>query len=116
MFKTGKLYINGEWIATATFFDVFDPATGLVIGRAADGDSSHALQAVQAAHEAFPAWANLPAKERSAFLYKWHHLIVDHADELALLMTSEMGKPLPEAKGEVIHASNFVLWYAEEAK
>ena len=116
MSATSKLYIDGQWVATPDFFEVIDPATNLVVGRTADGGAEHAREAVAAADRAFAAWAKTPAVKRSQLMYAWYQLIMKHADELAMILTSEMGKPLPEAKGEVIHASNFVLWYAEEAK
>ncbi|MGB8956878.1 MAG: aldehyde dehydrogenase family protein, partial [Tumebacillaceae bacterium] len=116
MNKTSKLYIDGQWVSTPDSFEVTDPATGQVVGRSADAGAEEARQAVTAADRAFAAWAKTPAVKRSQLLYAWYQLIVKHADEIALILTSEMGKPLGEAKGEVIHASNFVLWYAEEAK
>lgn len=113
---TSKLYIDGQWVSTEDAFDVIDPATGMVVGRSADAGPEEARQAVAAADRAFAAWSKTPAVKRSQLMYAWHQLILDHLDEIALILTSEMGKPLAEAKGEVIHASNFVLWYAEEAK
>ncbi|KEO84516.1 NAD-dependent succinate-semialdehyde dehydrogenase [Tumebacillus flagellatus] len=116
MTTTSKLYINGEWIATDSTFEVTDPATGQVVGHAADANASHADAAIEAAHRAFPAWAATPAHKRSQMLYKWYNLIMEQRNEIAALLTSEMGKPLMEAKGEVINAAGFVQWYAEEAK
>ncbi|MBL0386129.1 NAD-dependent succinate-semialdehyde dehydrogenase [Tumebacillus sp. ITR2] len=116
MTTTSKLYINGEWIATDSTFEVTDPATGQVVGYAADADVSHADAAIDAAHKAFPAWAATPAHKRSQMLYKWYNLIMEQRNELAAILTGEMGKPLMEAKGELINAAGFVQWYAEEAK
>jgi succinate-semialdehyde dehydrogenase/glutarate-semialdehyde dehydrogenase len=116
MTTTSKLYINGEWVATDSTFEVTDPATGAVVGHAADATVAHADAALDAAHKAFPGWKNTPAHKRSQLLYKWFNLIMEKRDELAAILTGEMGKPLMEAKGEVINAAGFVQWYAEEAK
>jgi succinate-semialdehyde dehydrogenase/glutarate-semialdehyde dehydrogenase len=113
---TGKLYINGEWIESESTFEVTNPATGEVIARVADATATHAELAIAAAHHAFKTWSKLQAHKRSMVLYKWYELIVKHRDELAALITAENGKPLHEAKGEVMHAAMFVQWYAEEAK
>ncbi len=75
-----------------------------------------ARTAIDAAALAQPLWAGKPAKDRSIILRRWHDLIVEHADDLAAILTAEMGKPLGEAKGEVLHAASYVEWYAEEAK
>ncbi|ASS74421.1 succinate-semialdehyde dehydrogenase (NADP(+)) [Tumebacillus algifaecis] len=113
---SNKLFINGDWISAGGTFPIHDPATGEIVGYAADAEQSHALLAVEAAHTAFPTWSKTPAPKRSALLYRWYELIMEHRDEIATLLTCEMGKPFPEAKGEVSFAANFVLWYAEEAK
>jgi succinate-semialdehyde dehydrogenase/glutarate-semialdehyde dehydrogenase len=114
--KTTRLFVNGEWLETERSFAVTDPASGKLIGHAADGEAEHARAAVAAAHAAFPSWSRRPARERAALLYKWYELIMQKRDELAMLVTSEMGKPLAEAQGEVQQAALFVQWYAEEAK
>ena len=72
--------------------------------------------AIEAAHRALPAWSKLLAKERSKIIRRWYDLIVEHADELALLLTKEQGKPLAEAKGEIIYGAAFIEFFAEEAK
>ena len=72
--------------------------------------------AIEAAHRALPAWSKLLAKERSKILRRWYELIIEHADELALLLTKEQGKPLAEAKGEIVYGAGFVELFAEEAK
>ncbi|MFD2169555.1 NAD-dependent succinate-semialdehyde dehydrogenase [Tumebacillus lipolyticus] len=116
MTRKSNLYLGGSWVPTDRHFSVSDPANHRVVGSVADADPTHAIRAIEAAHSAFAEWSKTPAPQRSALLYKWHRLILDHCDEIASLLTSEMGKPLPEAKGEVVFAANFVLWYAEEAK
>ncbi|MGO6908377.1 aldehyde dehydrogenase family protein, partial [Rhizobium ruizarguesonis] len=72
--------------------------------------------AIDAAHAAQPAWAARPAKERSAILRKWFDLMVTNADELAAILTAEMGKPFPVARSEILYAAAYIEWYAEEAK
>jgi len=111
-------FINGQWqlAGTGPALHVLDPATGDRLASVGATDAAGVRQALQAAHQAQPAWAALPAKERSAHLMAWHALILAHVDDLALLMTREQGKPLAEARGEVLFGASFVAWYAEEAK
>lgn len=113
-----KAYINGEWVEAAggQSFEVTNPANGEVIGSVTDCEPEDVRRAINAADEAFPAWSKRLAKERAAILRKWYELIVDNADDLAMLMTREQGKPLKEAKGEILYGASFVEWYAEEAK
>ncbi|MGZ2458721.1 NAD-dependent succinate-semialdehyde dehydrogenase [Rhizobium sp. IY2] len=111
-------YINGVWTsgdATKTF-DVLNPATGELLASLPDMGASETRTAIDAAHAAQPAWAARPAKERSALLRKWFDLMVANADELAAILTAEMGKPFPEARGEILYAAAYIEWYAEEAK
>lgn len=113
-----RLYINGVWreAAGGNSFPVINPASGEVIIQVADATASDAELAVKAAADAFPSWSRQTARTRSDLLYKWYQLIMQHADELAMLMTAEQGKPLKEARGEVVYGADFILWYAEEAK
>ncbi|MBY5592045.1 NAD-dependent succinate-semialdehyde dehydrogenase [Rhizobium leguminosarum] len=111
-------YINGVWTsgdATKTF-DVLNPATGELLASLPDMGAAETRAAIDAAHAAQPAWAARPAKERSAILRKWFDLMVANADELAAILTAEMGKPFPEARGEILYAAAYIEWYAEEAK
>jgi len=108
--------IDGAWVTGATTFPVTNPASGVVLADVADLGATETRQAVDAANRALPAWRNLTAKQRSAVLRKWLDLILANADDLALLMTSEQGKPLAEARGEVGYGASFIEWYAEEAK
>ncbi|MCA1439436.1 NAD-dependent succinate-semialdehyde dehydrogenase [Ensifer sp. IC4062] len=101
---------------TGATFDVFNPSTGEVLATLPDMGIAEAHAAIDAAAAAQGPWAAKPAKDRSAILRRWHDLIVEHADDLAAVLTAEMGKPLAEAKGEVLHAAAYVEWYAEEAK
>ena len=111
-------YINGAWTAgdAAATFDVVNPATGEVIAELPDMGAAETAAAIDAAHAAQPAWAARPAKERSALLRKWFDLMIAHADDLAAILTAEMGKPLADARGEILYAASYVEWYAEEAK
>ena len=108
--------INGEWVAGATSFAVTDPATGRELAQVPNLGRSEADTAIAAAANALVAWRAKPAKERAAVLVRWQQLLVKHADDLARLMTAEQGKPLAEARGEVIYGASFLDWFAEEAK
>ena len=110
--------INGQWqsAASGAVFAVTNPATGETIAQVANMGRTEALAAVAAAHAAFPAWRAATSRERSQKLKAWFDLILKHADALAALMTAEQGKPLAEAKGEVLYGASFVEWFAEEAK
>lgn len=111
-------YIDGVWTsgdATRTF-DVLNPATGELLASLPDMGAAETRAAIDAAHAAQPGWAARPAKERSAILRKWFDLMVVNADELAAILTAEMGKPFPEARGEILYAAAYIEWYAEEAK
>ncbi|RVD45652.1 NAD-dependent succinate-semialdehyde dehydrogenase [Mesorhizobium sp. M4B.F.Ca.ET.019.03.1.1] len=111
-------YIDGVWTAgdASRTFDVLNPATGEVLASLPDMGAAETRDAITAAHAAQPAWAARPAKERAAILRKWHELMVANADELAAILTAEMGKPFAEARGEILYAAAYVEWYAEEAK
>lgn len=109
-------YWQGNWHGAAQRFAVTDPATGELLAEVADATPAQAQQAVSAAAEAFGSWSSLPAAERSAFLLRWHQLLLAHQDELALLLTQEQGKPLAEAKGEIAYGASYLQWFAEEAK
>ncbi|MEZ5607164.1 MAG: NAD-dependent succinate-semialdehyde dehydrogenase [Burkholderiaceae bacterium] len=115
LLKTDSL-INGKWVKGSSRFDVLDPATGRKLADVADLGAKETKAAINAANAALPAWRALTAKQRHALLLKWFHLLMDHQDDLARLMTAEQGKPLPEAKGEVAYGASFVEWFAEEAK
>ena len=95
---------------------VIDKATGEEIARVPAMGAAETNAAIEAAHRAFPAWSKLLAKERAKIIRRWYELIIEHADELALLLTKEQGKPLAEAKGEIIYGAAFVELFAEEAK
>jgi succinate-semialdehyde dehydrogenase/glutarate-semialdehyde dehydrogenase len=111
-------YVNGNWIGGngAETFDVFNPATGEKLATLPEMGATETSAAIDAAYKAQQVWAARPAKDRSVLLRKWFDLIVANADELAAILTAEMGKPLPEARGEILYAASYVEWYAEEAK
>ena len=110
-----RCYIGGQWIGEPA--DAVDnPATGALVARVPHFGAAEATQAVEAAGAAFKSWSQKTAKERAAVLRTWFDLIVDNRDDLAAIMTSEQGKPLAEAKGEIDYAASFVEFFAEEAK
>jgi succinate-semialdehyde dehydrogenase / glutarate-semialdehyde dehydrogenase len=109
-------YIDGEWVTGQTLFPVRNPATGEVIVEIAQGGEAEAQRAVDAASAAFPAWRALTAKERSSKVRRWGELMQQHKEALAELLTCEQGKPMAEARGEVLYAASFLEWFAEEAK
>lgn len=115
MFRN-QIYIAGQWIQTEEQMDVYNPADGKVVGTVSKADKKEAALAVDAAADAFPAWSRRTANERGELLRRWHQLIAEHTDELARIMTTEQGKPLKEAAGEIQYANSFVSWYAEEGK
>ena len=112
------MLVNGAWteIQGSKSFAVINPATGEVIEHVADGGQAEAREAIEAAHDAFPAWRATTAYARSAILYKAYQLMLDRKEELAQLMTTEQGKPIRAARTEVQYGADFLLWFAEEAK
>ena len=108
--------INGEWVAGPATFAVNDPATGRELAQVANLGRAETDSAIAAAANALGAWRAKPAKERAAVLVRWQQLLVKHADDLARLMTAEQGKPLAEARGEVVYGASFLDWFAEEGK
>jgi succinate-semialdehyde dehydrogenase/glutarate-semialdehyde dehydrogenase len=114
----GRSYVNGEWVDadSGATFAVTNPATGEEIAQCADLGQAETTRAIDAAYAAQPAWAAKTAKERSAILRRWYELIMENADDLARLLTAEQGKPLAEAKGEIVYGASFIEWFAEEGK
>jgi succinate-semialdehyde dehydrogenase/glutarate-semialdehyde dehydrogenase len=110
--------VDGKWIEadSGKTIVVPNPATGETVGTVPALGAAETRRAIEAASRAYPAWRALTAKERSAVLRRLFDLMMANADDLALLMTSEQGKPLAEAKGEVVYAASFVEWFAEEGK
>ncbi|MDR6868101.1 succinate-semialdehyde dehydrogenase/glutarate-semialdehyde dehydrogenase [Microbacterium resistens] len=111
------LYIGGEWIdgENGATFDVQDPSTGKVIRTIADATPADGLRALDAAAAAQDAWAATPPRTRSDILRRAFDLVQAHKEDLALLMTLEMGKPIAEARGEVVYGGEFLRWFSEEA-
>jgi succinate-semialdehyde dehydrogenase/glutarate-semialdehyde dehydrogenase len=115
LLKTDAL-VDGQWLRGAARFPVIDPATGRQLADVAQLGAVDAQAAIAAADKAWPAWRGKTAKERAAIMMKWFALLHQHADDLARIMTAEQGKPLAEAKGEVVYGASFIEWFAEEAK
>ncbi|CAJ3332105.1 succinate-semialdehyde dehydrogenase [Burkholderia pseudomallei] len=113
-----RAFVAGEWQAAdgGATLDVRNPATGALIGTVPAMGAAETRRAIDAANAAWPAWRKKTAKERAAILRKWHDLMIAHADDLALILTTEQGKPLAEAKGEIGYAASFLEWFAEEGK
>uniref|UniRef100_UPI004048203B NAD-dependent succinate-semialdehyde dehydrogenase n=1 Tax=Yoonia sp. TaxID=2212373 RepID=UPI004048203B len=109
-------YVNGQWISSASTFAVTNPATGETIAQVADLNVANTTQAIDAAFAAKAQWAAWTGKERAGVLRKWFDLLITNADDLATILTAEMGKPWPEARGEIEYGAGFIEWFAEEAK
>ncbi|MBC7414377.1 MAG: NAD-dependent succinate-semialdehyde dehydrogenase [Herminiimonas sp.] len=108
--------INGAWISGSSSFAVTNPVDNSRIGTVPNLGAEATRQAIDAAAAALPAWSAKTGKERAAVLRRWFDLIIENADDLAALMTAEQGKPLAEARGEVLYGASFIEWFAEEAK
>ena len=110
-----ELFIGGKWVAAEQTFAVEDPATGTTLCDVADASPADGKAALDAAVAAQAEWAATPPRERGEILRRTYELMTERADELALLMTLEMGKPVAESKGEIAYAADFFRWFAEEA-
>jgi len=111
-----RAFINGKWVENGKTFPVLNPATGEKITDVTDVSADEANRAIDQAYEAQKDWAAWTGKERGAVLRRWYDLMVENADDLGAILTAEMGKPLAEAKGEVLYGASFVEWFSEEAK
>ena len=113
-----QCYVNGEWIdaADGATLDVDNPATGEIIGTVPALGAEETRSAIEAADAAWAAWRTRPAKARANLMRRWFELMMEHQEDLAVLMTSEQGKPLAESRGEIAYAASFVEWFAEEGK
>ena len=113
-----QAYVNGQWCDadSGETCAVTNPATGETIGTVPKMGAAETHRAIAAANTAWPAWRAKTGKERSAVIRKWNDLILANADDLGMIMTVEQGKPLVEAKGEIVYAASFIEWFAEEAK
>ncbi len=117
-FLRDKAYINGAWAGAdgGGTFVVTNPATGETLASVPNMGAAETVKAVEAAAAAFPAWRALLAQDRAKILRKWSDLIIANADALAELLSLEQGKPVAEARGEVVGGAGFVNWYAEEGR
>ncbi|EPQ0741091.1 NAD-dependent succinate-semialdehyde dehydrogenase [Acinetobacter baumannii] len=113
-----QAFVAGKWCDAdhQQTSEILNPATLEIIGTVPNMGKAEAERAIEAAKEAWPLWKKKTAKDRSIILKKWFDLIISNADELAFILTSEQGKPLAEAKGEILYAASFIEWFAEEAK
>ena len=110
--------VNGAWVnaSSGEMITVKNPADDSVVGTVPSLSAEEVPAVIEAARVAQLKWAQVPAKERSAILRRWFELMVENIDTLAPLMTAEQGKPLAEARGEIMYAASFIEWFAEEAK
>jgi len=113
-----QAYVSGVWCDAddRTTAEVNNPATGEILGTVPVMGQGETRRAIEAAKNAWGKWRRRPAKDRSLVLRKWHDLMLANVDDLGRLMTAEQGKPLAEAKGEILYAAGFIEWFAEEAK
>ena len=113
-----QAYIDGQWCDApdGSTTEIFNPANGESLGWVPNLGAEETRRAIEAAQAAQPAWRALTAKERAARLRTWYELMLANQDDLAQIMTAEQGKPLAEARGEVLYAASFIEWFAEEAK
>lgn len=112
------MFVGGQWIGASggRQFEVTNPATGEVIATVPDAGREDARAAIEAAHAAFPQWSGMPAHDRSSIMRSIYDAIVRNVDRLARILTEEQGKPLAEARAEVLNGADYILWYAEEAR
>jgi len=111
-------YLGGAWVQADSGQSILvkNPATGDVVGEVPNMGTAETRRAIEAAAKAYPAWRAMLAKERCAILRKLSDLMLENADDLAVIMTAEQGKPLSESKGEIVYAASFIEWFADEAK
>ncbi|QDH36375.1 aldehyde dehydrogenase family protein [Porphyrobacter sp. YT40] len=111
-----QAFVDGAWIDGEARIDVLNPADSSLVGSVPDLGYREAEGAVDAAYRALTDWRKATGKQRAAILRRWYDLVLVHTDDLARLLTAEQGKPLHEAKAEVVYAASFIEWFAEEAK
>src|SRR5689334_23095863 len=111
-------YLDGKWVQAESgrTIVVKNPATGEAIGEVPSMSAAETRRAIEAANRAWPAWRAMLAKERSAILRKMTELMLANAEDLAVNMTAEQGKPLSESKGEIVYSASFLEWFADEGK
>ena len=113
-----KAFVAGEWVDAddGSSFPVYNPARGDIVATVPDLGITEVRRAIDACKSAQSEWAATTAKHRSSILMNWYQLMLNNADDLATILTAEMGKPLAEAKGEILYGASFIQWFAEEAK
>ncbi|MFG6114157.1 NAD-dependent succinate-semialdehyde dehydrogenase [Halobacillus sp. MO56] len=113
-----KLFVGGEWVSASSngSFSLQNPSTGEIVATIPRGGKTEARNAIEAADRAFSSWSKLTANNRAGYLLKLRDLMLDNEEELAAIMSMEMGKAYTEAVGEVTYAANFLSWYAEEGR
>ncbi|SON51316.1 NAD-dependent succinate-semialdehyde dehydrogenase [Vibrio tapetis] len=109
-------FVNGRWEDATSVTKVTNPIDDSLIGYVPDLNKNQVLESIELASKAMATWSATTAKERSSILQRWYSLIIENVDDLALIMTSEQGKPLYEARGEITYAASFIQWFAEEGK
>lgn len=111
-------FVGGKWVSAedGKTIDVTNPARGDVIAQVPDLSRAEVAKAIAAAETARHIWAARTAKDRANVLRKWFDLLIANQEDLAIMMTAEQGKPLAEARGEIVYGASFVEWFAEEAK
>ncbi|MDR3372899.1 MAG: aldehyde dehydrogenase family protein, partial [Ancalomicrobiaceae bacterium] len=108
--------VGGEWTDAERTFKVLNPATGAIVAEVADCGPDAVRAAIDAAYEAQKDWAAMTARERSVILLRWQALMLENTEDLAQILTAEMGKPLAEARGEIAYGASFIQWFAEECR
>jgi succinate-semialdehyde dehydrogenase / glutarate-semialdehyde dehydrogenase len=113
-----KCFINGEWVNSdnGDTFDIINPSDLTVVGSMPNASKKETIRAIDAANNSWSDWKKLTGKDRSIIIRSWHELILENIDDLALIMTLENGKPIPDSRGEIVYASWFTDWFSEEAK
>ncbi|GAB3373126.1 NAD-dependent succinate-semialdehyde dehydrogenase [Spongiibacter taiwanensis] len=111
-----RCYINGGWHETPQQFPVNNPADNTLLADVSDGGANETRRAIAAAKQALTGWKALTVNQRSAVLMRWYQLMMENQDDLATILSSEQGKPLVEAKGEIAYGASYVQWFAEEAR
>jgi succinate-semialdehyde dehydrogenase/glutarate-semialdehyde dehydrogenase len=116
LFKNGECLVSGNWTIPIESIDVIDPADGQILGKTGLCPLKEVQHAIQVAHKAHMKWRSVTAKERSLILRKWARLQEEHAQDLAMIMTREQGKPIAEALAEVKSSAAYFDWFADEAR
>ena len=113
-----QCYVNGAWMDAddGGTIEVDNPADNSVVGTIPKMGAAETRRAIEAANDAYPDWRARTGKERAAILRKWYELVMENQEDLAVLMTTEQGKPLAESMGEIVYGASFIEWFAEEAK